>query len=285
MSILAEENPKPWLGAITVTIAAGILYSLTAARDIVVGDSPELIMAAATLGVAHPPGYPLFTILGHVFSLMPLGSIPFRVNLLSVICDALAVGVVYSIAQRLTKSQLAAAVAALLLAVSPNFWEWSLAAEVFPLNNLLAAVLILLLVAWHEEPARRNLLISAAFVFGLALTNHQTIGLFAPAICFLLWQHRAALIRQPKLIALCVTAMVIGLLPYAYIPWASSHHPVHNWGNVSSFQDLIGLVTRRNYGSTRLVANVGYTGGPAWPRLLALIVSVGAVSGLLIIIG
>src|SRR5437762_4909974 len=103
MSILAGDNSKTWIGAVAVATAAGILYSLTAARDIVVGDSPELIMAAATLGVAHPPGYPLFTMLGHVFSLMPLGSIPFRVNLLSVICDALAVGVVYSIAQRLTK--------------------------------------------------------------------------------------------------------------------------------------------------------------------------------------
>src|SRR5438477_13015181 len=194
MSILAGDNSKTWIGVIAVTAIAGVLYFLTAARDIVVGDSPELIMAAVTLGIAHAPGYPLFTMLGHLFSLLPFGSIPFRVNLLSVVCDALTIGVVYFSAFRLTRSQLAAAVAALLLAVDPIFWEWSLAAEVFPLNNLLAAVLILLLVDWHEEPARRNLLISAAFVFGLALTNHQTIGLFAPAICFLLWQHRAALI-------------------------------------------------------------------------------------------
>src|SRR6266478_9566031 len=149
MSILAENNSKPWIGAITVTAIAGVLYFLTAARDIVVGDSPELIMAAVTLGVAHAPGYPLFTMLGHFFSLLPFGAIPFRVNLLSVVCDALAVGVIYLAALRLTKSQLAAAVAALLLAVNANFWQWSLAAEVFPLNNLLAAILILLLLAWH----------------------------------------------------------------------------------------------------------------------------------------
>jgi len=84
-------------------------------------------MAAVTFGVAHAPGYPLFTMLGHLFSLAPVRLDPFRVNLLSVVCDALTIGVVYFSAFRLHRSQLAAAVAALLLAVDPIFWEWSLA--------------------------------------------------------------------------------------------------------------------------------------------------------------
>src|SRR5204863_2185124 len=210
MSILAGDNSKTWVGAIAVTAAAGILYFLTAARDIVVGDSPELIMAAVTLGVAHAPGYPLFTMLGHLFSLLPFGSIPFRVNLLSVTCDALTIGVVYFSAFRLTRSQLAAAVAALLLAVNPTFWEWSLAAEVFPLNNLLAALLILLLIAWHEQPERSGFLIAAFFVTGLALTNHQTIVLLGPAFCFVLWQRRLILFTWPRLLAIGIVAFVIG---------------------------------------------------------------------------
>src|SRR5438552_7222425 len=124
MSTLARS--KTWPGAAIVTGLAGILYFLTAARDIVVGDSPELIMAAVKLGVAHAPGYPLFTMLGHLFSLLPFGPIPFRVNLLSVACDALAVGIIYLSALRLTQSQLAAVVAALLLSVNQTFWQWSL---------------------------------------------------------------------------------------------------------------------------------------------------------------
>src|SRR2546421_761842 len=283
MSNLGESDLKPWIGAVAVAAAAGTLYFLTAARDIVVGDSPELITAAVTLGVAHAPGYPLFTILGHLFNLVPFGSLPFRVNLLSVVCDGLAIGVVYFTAFRLTRSQLAAAVAALLLAVNPIFWEWSLAAEVFPLNNLLAAVLILLLITWHEQPERSALLIAAFFVAGLALTNHQTIVLLAPAFCFVLWQRRSIL--RPRLLAIGLIAFVIGLLPYAYIPWASAHHPVHNWGNVSSFHDLIGLITRRSYGSTRLISTPGYTGGSPWARLAALGASFGPVIGLLIILG
>jgi hypothetical protein len=285
MSILAGENSKPWFGAVVVTVTAGVLYFLTAARDIVVGDSPELIMAAATLGVPHPPGYPLFTMLGHLFSLLPFGAIPFRVNLLSVACDALAVGVIYLTAVRLTKSQLAAAVAALLLAVNSNFWQWSLAAEVFPVNNLLAAILILLLIAWHEQPERGTFLIAAFFVAGLASTNHQTIILLGPAVCFVLWRCRSTLFARPSILAVCAVALLIGLLPYAYVPWTAARHPVYHWGNVSSFHDLIGLITRRSYGSTKLVTTAGYTGGPAWPRLAALALSFGLVASLLIIIG
>src|SRR5438132_9897379 len=251
MTMLAGRNSQTWAGAIFVVSVCAFLYFLTAARDIVVGDSPELITAAVTLGVAHAPGYPLFTMLGHLFSLLPFGSLPSRVNLLSVTCDALAIGVVYFSAFR-TKSRFAAAVAALVLAVNPTFWEWSLAAEVFPLNNLLAAVLILLLVTWHEHPERTGFLVAAFFVAGLALTNHQTIALLGPAFCFVLWRRRSIL--RPRLFAIGIAAFVIGLLPYAYIPWASAHHPAHNWGNVSSFRDLVGLITRRSYGSAWLVA-------------------------------
>src|SRR5947199_8625057 len=109
MSILAGRD-KHWLAAAIVTLVAGALYFLTAARDIVVGDTPELITAAVTLGVAHPPGYPLFTMLGHLFSVLPFGSIPFRVNLLSVFCDSIAVGIVYLSAAHLVRSRTAAAV-------------------------------------------------------------------------------------------------------------------------------------------------------------------------------
>jgi hypothetical protein len=285
MSILAGRDFKTLPGAIAVTAASAILYFLTAARAIVVGDTPELITAAVTLGVAHAPGYPLFTMLGHVFGLIPFGTIPFRVNLFSVVCDSLTTGIVYMIAVRLTRARVVAAVAALALAVNPVFWEWSLEAEVFPLNNLLAALLILLLVSWHEKPYRTRLLITAFFVAGLALTNHQTIVLLGPAFCFVLWQRRAILLAQPRIVLLGFIAFLVGLVPYAYVLWASAHQPVYSWGNVSSFHDLIRLIMRRSYGSTRLVNTPGYTGGPPWPRLAALFTSFGWLGGFLICAG
>jgi len=263
----------------------GLLYFLTAARDIVVGDTGELITAAVSLGVPHPPGYPLFTMLGHLFSLLPFSCIPLRVNLLGTVCGALTACVVYFTAFRLTRSRLASLVAALFLAVNPTFWAWSLVAEVFPLNNLLAAFAIYFLVRWQEQPEQTGFLLAAAFVSGLALTNHHTFVLLGPPVCLLLWQRRAVFFARPAIIAGCVVVFFLGLLPYLYVPWASSHHPTYNWGNVSSARDLVHLITRKDYGSHRLVSTPGYGGGSHFLRIIALCRSFGPLAAVLIALG
>lgn len=264
---------------------AFLLYYLTAARDIVVGDTPEFITAAAILGVPHPPGYPLFTMLGHLFSLLPLGPIPFRVNLVSVTCGALTVGVIFLTARRLGRDRLAAVLAAIFLAVTPVFWRWSLVAEVFALHSLLASLVIYFLVVWRAQPERTSGLVLAAFVSGLACTHHQTIVLLGPAILFLLWEQRAILLARPRVVLLCVLVFVVGLLPYAYIPWAAAGQPAYSWGDVATFRDLLKLVARRSYGTLNLVSVSGYTGGPPWGRLAAFGISWDFVTGLLAFAG
>src|SRR5204863_10037744 len=120
--------------------------------------------------------------------------------------------------------------AALILAFNPLFWSWSLVLEAFPLNNLLAATLIYLLVRWQAQPMRITPLVLAALVSGLGLANHQTIVLLGPAVLFLLWRQRAVLLARPRLVATCMGAFVLGLLPYADLPCAASREPVWNWG-------------------------------------------------------
>ncbi len=280
------------MSATVITATAGLLYLLTAARDITVGDSPELITVAVTLGVAHPPGYPLFTMLGHLFSLLPLGHVPFRVNLLSVTCDALTAGVVFLTVWQLCRSQVAAAMAALVLVVNATFWTWSLVAEVFPLNNLLASLFIYALVRWQEKPEQPAALIAAAFVAGLGLANHQTIVLLGPACAFVVWhvfrrcrQGDGYRVLRARHVLMAGAAFLLGLLPYLYVPWASARHPEYNWGNVSSLHDLIALVARRSYGSAHLVSTPGYSGGSALLRILALLRSIGWLGCVLALAG
>jgi hypothetical protein len=267
---------------IVATLAA--LYWCTAARDIVVGDTPELVTAAITLGVAHPPGYPLFTILGHLFSFLPFGTLPFRVNLLSLACNSAAVGFVQATARRLTGAGPPAAAAALVLGLSTLFWEWSLAAEVFSLNNLLAAALIYFLVRWRDEPGRGVWVAAAALTTGLALSNQLTIVLLAPAVLTVLWSRRAALSARAALLLGCALAILVGLLPYAYIPWAAARRPMLNWGAVASPGELVDFVLRRAYGTAELVAGP-YAGGSATARVLALLASIGPLTGTLALAG
>jgi hypothetical protein len=266
-------------------MAALVLYTSTTARDIVVGDTPELATVAATLGVAHPPGYPLLTLVGHLFSLLPVGPIAFRINLMAAVCGAATVAIVYATALRLTRDVAAASVAAVAIALDPLLWSWSLVIESFPLNNLVSAALIFLLVVWVQQPERDGYLIAAAFAAGLGLSNHQTIVLFGPAVLWLLWTRRAHLIARPRTVAFCAAAFAAGLLPYASIPWAAGRHPFLSWGDVESWPDFIALILRKDYGTGQLVSAPEFQGGSAVARVLALGASFSLVEGPLVIAG
>jgi hypothetical protein len=264
-----------------VGLTAGSVYLASAARDIVVGDSGEFLSAAATLGVAHPPGYPLLVLLGHVFSWLPLGPMAFRINLLAVVCGAVTVGLIFSIARRLGVGSLPAAIAALSLALNPLFWEWSLAVEAFPLNNVLAAALIYCLVRWEAEPKRTGFLVAAALCGGLGAANHLTIIFLIPFVLVVMWRRRASITAQTVL--LCLAAVMVGLLPYLYIPWAASRHPFVNWGGVSSAHDLLRHFLRSDYGTGRLVA-AGPSGSPL-DRLTGLGKSFTILESVLLVLG
>jgi len=115
----------------------------------------------------------------------------------------------------------------------------------------------------------------SAFLAGLGLTNHQTIVLLGPASCFIPLAATLDIARAPNASVVAAVSIFAGLLPYAYIPWASAHHPTYNWGNVSSIPDLIDVIRRRTYGSSHLVSVPGYTGGSVIARIIALLASFG----------
>lgn len=258
------------------------MYLATTARDVVVGDTGDFLTTAATLGVAHPPGYPLLVMLGHLFSLLPVGPLPFRINLVAAISDAVAVGLVFAVARRLGAARGAAIVGAVALAFNPLFWEWSLAIEAFPLNNCLAALLIYFLVRWEAEPERTRFLAGAALCGGLGAANHLTIIFLVPLAVAVMWHRRAAL--DARAILVCAGAVAVGLLPYLYIPWAAARDPYLNWGNVRSAHDLLRHFLRSDYGTGRLVAAGGASGSPL-ARLTGLGTSFTVVELVLLVLG
>jgi len=291
----APERPEPaarppragrtavLIGAVVV-VAILALYVRTAARDIAFGDSPELTGAAIDLGVAHPPGYPVWTILGHLFTLLPVGPVSFRVALLSATAGAAGAGLVYAIAFRLTRSAWAAVAGALALAISPIVWTWSIVPEVFALSDLLAALVVLCVWSWHERPERGWLLAAAALAGGIGLANQQTIVLLAPACLYLLWRRRDVLRRRPGMLVAATAAFAAGLLPYAYLPLAASTRPAWSWGDISSIGDVFDHVLRRGYGTTSLLGTSRFAGGLP-QTLLALAGSFTPVELILVALG
>ncbi len=110
-------------------------------------DGGDLVVASALNGVPHPPGYPTYVTLGQLFARLPLGSMAYRFNLLSALCMALAVGLTsYTIAQTSpSRSIFAPIVASLFFATAPMVWGQAIIAEVYALNALFVALIIILL--------------------------------------------------------------------------------------------------------------------------------------------
>lgn len=94
----AEANPlwsstRPLALALAVFVVSLAVYAWTLAPTVTLVDSGELILAARSLGVAHPPGFPLYVLLAHLATLVPIGNIAARVNFASAIFAALAASV------------------------------------------------------------------------------------------------------------------------------------------------------------------------------------------------
>jgi len=240
-------------------------------------DSGELIVAARLLGVAHPPGFPLYVLLAHAATWLPLGNIAQRVNFasalfgaLAVAAFALAVAQVPQVAPRrtATKKRTATAVdggdgtnamvsvvvASLLLAFSRTLWSYATLAEVYTLNALLIVLVIVLMLQWRRQtiemraPTNDRLLYSAAFVFGLGLgVHHVTVGLLLPALALLVasaagWRFFAS--RRLLYATLCACA---GLSVYVYLPIAAWREAGLNWGDPRTVERIWWHVTGRQY--------------------------------------
>ncbi len=179
------------------------------------GDSGEFQHMAYYLGVPHSTGYPLYILLAHLFTFLPIGDVAYRVNLFSVVCAALTAPLVYAIALRLIHRRASAILATLALIVTPSMWGAAVEAETYALHLLLAALVIFFALRWHQEGRSRDFYL-LALAFGFGLTNHRVIAFIAPALVLMVWLHRARLDR--RMIARGIALVLLPLLLYAYIP-------------------------------------------------------------------
>ncbi len=242
------------------------LYLATLYPSVAGGDSGELVTVADTLGVAHPPGYPLFTLLGFLFSRLPWGTVAWRVNLLSAVSGSLCAGLLCWAVARWTRRVSAGWLAGGVFALSPLVWRYAIQAEVFALNDFFCAALLALLIA-YAQTKRIGLARLAAFTFGLGLSNHHLFLLTGgPCLLALLQIGRDSLARPRRLaeLALCGAA---GLLPYAYLPWAAAHGPAIAWGDVATAKGFIDHFLRRDYGTFQLHASAGSSADGFFTRL------------------
>ena len=258
---VVNEDPEPdkrTPGLVTaglVALSAGALYLSTVPPTITWwfggADSGDLTSAAAVLGVPHPTGYPLFVLLGHLATRVPLADVDpaGRINLMNVVLAALGVGLLALSSGTLARSVSVpvwlrwalVAIAAATIATTELYWSQAIIGEVYALQATLTA-----LVFWcWARPGTHAALRGAAH--GLALTNHLTsLLLLVAAAAFARPRD-----RSPAAATAAMSWFLLGLLMplalYALLPIRARQQPAAHWGDPRTLDRLVTHVTARQY--------------------------------------
>jgi hypothetical protein len=246
-----------WGGAVTFLLPL-FVYAISRAPGLTFVDSGELAAAAATLGIAHPTGYPLFTVLGRVL-VAPAGPLePIeRLILFSAACTAAAAALVFSAARRLLNQlgmppQVAVASAAggsLAFAFGRTVWGQAVIVEVYALHLLFVALLLRIAVGVMAERAARDTgrsILLGSYLGGLALGNHLSAALLLPALAYgVVREHGMSIVR--RLWPALVLAFVGGTTLIAVLPVRSALDPLLDWGDPERLDSFYRHVTGSVY--------------------------------------
>jgi hypothetical protein len=231
--------------------AALLLYVKTLAPTVSVEDTGELIAAAYCLGIPHPTGYPLWTLLAHGFiHYLPFGGevdpIAWRANFMSALFGAGTVALVAWLLVRVTGRRMPALAASLALGGSREVWQQSVIAEVYTLNSFLLTLSIVLVWQWRET-RRPALLYALALTLGLGMCNHSTMVLVALVLVSFVVLVEGFSATAWKRYAVMALLIVVALGLQLYLPLRARANPPMNWGNPSDWQGFLDVVTRVQY--------------------------------------
>ncbi|MGE5760200.1 MAG: DUF2723 domain-containing protein [Gemmatimonadota bacterium] len=261
-----SEHP-PYAAA--ALVAAGILalYVATLAPTTQFWDAPEYMAAAHALGIPHPPGNPLFSLMAHVWGLLPLAAdYGARINLFAAATSAAAAGFWFLIAERwlrpivggTTPRRLLAAAGALMGATAFTVWNQSVVNEkVYTVSLLSIAAVLWLAIRWADQPAGERpdrLLILIAYLLVLTSANHQMGLLAAPAVLLVVARTDARTLIRPRLLGLALAAAAAAATVYLFLPIRAHLDPYLNEGDPTTWAALRDVLQRTQYGKPPLLA-------------------------------
>ncbi len=197
-----------------------VLYVLTLAPGLLPADNGEFQLVGATLGVAHPPGFPLYTLLGKLSTWLPLAATAaYKINLLSALTSAITLGLVYLTVYRLTERYLAAVTAVVALGTATTFWAQATTANIRSLTALFAVLAIYALVRhWQKKDQTDRYLILFAAALGFGFTHHLSLAFMGLVFGLSLLLMDPGFIKTPARWKRPFLAALLGLLPLLYLP-------------------------------------------------------------------
>ncbi|HSH04254.1 MAG TPA: DUF2723 domain-containing protein, partial [Anaerolineae bacterium] len=223
-----QEGGGRWWPSILAILALVPIYGLTMSRVVGEADTFEFQVVVPQLGIAHPTGYPLYLLMGKLFTeLVPWGNVAWRLNMASATYGLLAIVGVYWLGRRLGANGVGALLAGIGLGVSSTFWSQAIVAEVYMLHALLVAINLGMMIHLSQADlslaAQKRWWLGLCFGLGLSLTNHLTTLFLLPPAAWVglqtLWRGGEHPWRERRFWGMGMGAFLLPLSLYIYLPW------------------------------------------------------------------
>jgi hypothetical protein len=246
------------------------VYLLTVTTSIPFWDSGEFIATSYTLGIPHPPGTPLYVLIGRLFAMLPIGNVHLAVNLLSSVASALAVLFTFLVVVRFMRlaqtrhatggqrtnadeviAWAAGAAAAFFAAFSNTFWGSAIEAEVYGLSSMVQIAGFYLALRWWEELANNGgdgRLLLVWYLMCLSIGIHLGSFLAAPAILALALLVNWRSVLNVKFLAWSAVLLLVGMSVHFYLMIRAAHNPLINEGDPETWAAMMDLLQRKQYG-------------------------------------
>jgi hypothetical protein len=275
------------LAAAPLFAGALLLYVATLLPDVGMWDTAEMQTIGPVLGIAHPTGYPTYTLLAWLASvvLQPFGNEAYRASLLSALAMAGAASLLSVRLLMATRRVVVGLAAGAVFALAPLAWTWGVRADPHALHVFLAALLLVLLGGWQARQARdrraaARWLVVAAAVYGLSLGNHALTLLLAPGIAAfvllvaprILWQQWRLVLAAAAVLVLCT------VLVYLYLPLRSAMDPPLDYADPQTWDGFWYVVLGEQFqGSFGPLPSPAEIGVQVWDELVR---NLGLLAGL-----
>jgi FtsH-binding integral membrane protein/tetratricopeptide (TPR) repeat protein len=253
---MRSESWKALFTSLLSFVLVFIVFSMTVCPSVGHGhDTGEMISAGCTLGIPHPPGYPFYVRLSHLWvELLPFGRPDWRMNLFSGFCVALGSAFLTDALRRVTGYRTVAVASSLMFAFCRSVWRQSVIAEVFGLHWAYLCIFCWLAVLWSEaSDSRRFVLINiTAFMMGNCLAHHHTILFAGPGLLIycLITKGRG---RPWGFSYNALALFLLGWIPFYVDMMARSQAmPYLNWGAPNTPDEMRNHFLRRAYGTFSL---------------------------------
>jgi len=236
------QKNKDIIASAFIFVLTFFIYTRTLLPAVGTGDTAKFQFITSVMGIPHTTGYPIYLLTGKLFSFLPIGSLAYRINLMSAFFASLTGVALYFVSLRIVKNLFISLLTAVVFCFSLTFWSQAVIAEVYTLNIFFISVILLFLLIFKDT--KRPVYIFFAMIFlALALGNHLLIITVIPSVLAAILLIDPRFFRSIKNIAFTILPFVLTISSYMYLYFRALSHPVYNEGNIDSFPSLIWYLT------------------------------------------